>query len=250
MRAGSFTLLFAALLALPACKEKPKEPPLPPRDGRLGARRCSSLPGPKNKQTPVLQRPFDNQFPVFYLFDHETPGEVKPYDPASKELAYCGLELFGLLEGMEGYSWGLPVGTPVFAAQDGEVIFAGRKPSYYCPLVSKTVDNELAVEVKHPTLGGVGYLTTYRSLSTVVVKVGDRVRAGQRVGLSGQTGCVSEPLLYFLVHRLSKTKTGRPTAVDPYGWDYTSNDPWEKNESGAQSFYLWMEGEAPTLGGR
>jgi murein DD-endopeptidase MepM/ murein hydrolase activator NlpD len=151
---------------------------------------------------------------------------------------------------MEGYSWRMPVGTPVFAAQDGEVVFAGKKESYYCTILSKMIDAELAVEVKHATLGDVGYRTTYRSLSSIVVKVGEQVKAGQRIGLSGQSACVAEPLLFFAVHKLSKTKTGKPTVVDPYGWDYTTPDPWEKNEEGSQSLYLWMDGEAPTLGGQ
>jgi hypothetical protein len=37
--------------------------------------------------------------------------------------------------------------------------------------------------------------------------------------------------------------------VDPYGWDGTMADPWEMNEQGSPSLYLWMEGEAPTLDG-
>lgn len=251
--------VFSLCLVLPlGCKPKPKDPvpPLPPRDGRLGARRCSSLPGPKNKQVPIFQRPFDKQYPVYYLFDHDTPGVEKPYDPASKELSYCGLEMFGTLEGMEGYSWRMPVGTPVFAAQDGEVVFAGKKEPFYCTILAKRIDTEFAVEVKHATLGDVGYKTTYRSLSTIgqvdgrSLQAGDRVKAGQRIGLSGQSGCVAEPQLLFVVHKLTKTKTGAPTLVDPYGWDYTTADPWEKHERGTQSFYLWMEGEAPTLEGR
>lgn len=247
-RAATFALLSAVVLS--DCKEKPTPPPLPPRDGRLGARRCSSNPGPKNKQLPILQRPFDNQFPVYYLFDHETPGEVAPYDSASKELAYCGLEMFGLLEGMDGYSWGMPAGTPVLAAQAGVVTEAGYKSEYYCPILARMVDKEIAVEVKHEKLGDVGYTTIYSGLSSVAVKVGDKVKAGQRVGLSGASGCVSEPQLFFAVHKLTGTKSGKPTPVDPYGWDYTTPDPWEKHPRGSQSLYLWMEGEAPTLGGR
>jgi hypothetical protein len=242
--------LLAVLLALCACKEKPTPPPLPPRDGRLGARRCSSLPGPKNKQLPILQRPFDNQYPVFYLFDHDVPGDVKPYDPAAKELAYCGLEMFGLLEGMDGYSWGLPANTPVLAAQEGVVTFAGKQSEYFCPIIGKMVDSELVVEVRHEGLGTVGYQTTYRSLNKVVVKSGEHVKAGQRLGLSGASGCVTEPLLFFVVHKLTGTRTGKPTVVDPYGWDYSAADPWEKEPTGSQSMYLWMPDEAPTLGGR
>lgn len=248
MRRLAFVL---ALLMLGGCKkEEIDKTKLPPRDGRLGARRCTSLPGSRNKVLPVLQRPFDGQHPVFYLFDHETPGVVRPYDPASKETAYCGLEMFGLLEGIEGYSWGLPFRTPVLAAADGEVIASGTVQEYFCPLLGKMVENEQYVAIRHEDLGSVGFMTEYRSLDSITVRVGDKVEAGKRIGLSGKSGCVSEPLVYFVVKRLTGTKTGKPTPVDPYGWDGTSPDPWAKHPEGAQSVYLWKEGEAPTLGGR
>jgi hypothetical protein len=35
--------------------------------------------------------------------------------------------------------------------------------------------------------------------------------------------------------------------VDPYGWDGPGEDPWANNERGADSVYLWKDGEAPTL---
>ncbi len=248
VRAAIFSLLW--LLLLSDCKDKGAPTGLPPRDGRLGARRCSSLPGPKNKQLPILQRPFDNQYPVNHHFDHETPGEVAPYDAAAKELAYCGLEMLGLREGTDGYRWAMPVGTPILAAQEGVVVQAAYKPEYYCPALAKVVDRELSVEIRHEGLGDVGYATTYSGLSSLVVKAGDKVKSGQRIGLAGNTGCVAEPLLSFVVHKLTGTRTGKPTPVDPYGWDYTTVDPWEIHPAGSQSLYLWMEGEAPTLGGR
>jgi murein DD-endopeptidase MepM/ murein hydrolase activator NlpD len=249
----AFLRTLAFCLAVPIfvahCKEQPKAPTLLPRDGRLGARRCSSLPGPKNKQVPILQRPFDNQYRVIHHFDHETPGAVKPYDPSSKELTYCGLEMIGLIEGTQGYSWAMPVGTHVLAAQEGEVVFAGKKEPVYCPTLSKMLEGEWVVELKHATLGDVGYSTTYSNLSKVTVKVGQKVNAGTVIGHSGQSGCVTEPLLFFVVRKLSRTKRGTPTVVDPYGWDGTMADPWEMNEQGSPSLYLWMEGEAPTLDG-
>ncbi len=253
MRALVTLLAVAALLD--GCKKPPEDtPPAPltvlPRDGRLGFRRCSAAPGPKNKLLPVLQRPFDNQYPVIYLFDHLTPGDYKPYDPAARELSYCGVDMLGLQEGNSGYTWSLPLGTPILSAADGEVVFAGVEPKYFCTVLGRFVDAEQVVTVRHEGLGGIGFSTVYRSLSKTVVKVGDKVKAGQRLGVSGQSGCVSEPLFLFEGLRRPGTKNGKPALVDPFGWDGPKADPWALEANGAESLYLWIDGEAPTLGGR
>lgn len=249
MRLCLATAVAVTLLASSGCKDKPGEN-LPPRDGKLGARRCAASSGPKNKNLPVLQRPFDKQFAAVALFDHQTPGDYKPFDGSSKELSYCGLETYGTLDGSEGYQWALPGGTHVLAAQEGEVTQAGLQPEYFCPLTGRTIEKELSVTVKHEGLGGIGFTTVYRSLQSVNVKVGDHIQAGQWLGASGRTGCVIEPVLAFVVYRLTGTKTGQPTVVDPYGWEGAGKDPWENHARGAESLYLWMEGEAPTLSGR
>lgn len=246
MRRALAVGLAAALLA--ACTKDTSRPP-PPRDGRLGAQRCTGKPGPKNTVKPLLQRPFDGQFPVYNLFDHDLPlpGEIRAANVADKELTYCGIQALGLAEGYPGYAFGLPEGTPVLAAADGEVIAAGTVPAFACPLTMRLVDDQQAVDLRHDTLGGVGYLTRYVHLSSVAVKPGEKVVAGQRLGLSGRSGCALQPLLYFEVKRLTGTRTGSPTVVDPYGWDGPADDPWAKNERGAESAYLWKDGEAPTL---
>lgn len=244
-------LLGAALLAFaPACKDSRERPP-PPRDGKLGAQRCSGQPGPKAVLRPLLQRPFDGQYPVYNLFDHDLPisGVIRAAAAGDKELTYCGIQALGLAEGYPGYAYGLPVGTPVLAAADGEVIAAGTVPPFACPLTMRLVEDQQAVDLRHDTLGGIGYITRYVHLSKVQVKPGDKVVAGQRLGLSGQSGCALGPLLYFEVKQLTGTKTGSPTVVDPYGWDNSNNlpDPWAENERGAASSYMWKDGEAPTL---
>ena len=58
----------------------------------------------------VLQRPFDGQYPVYNLFDHDFPtsGEIHPYTDGDSELTYCGIEALGLLAdqlGLEGGVW-------------------------------------------------------------------------------------------------------------------------------------------------
>jgi murein DD-endopeptidase MepM/ murein hydrolase activator NlpD len=247
MNRAAFWLAFAAL-AVSACTKETSHPP-PPRDRPLGAQRCSGKPGPKNRVLPVLQRPFDGQYPVYNLVDHDLPlpGEIRAATVADKELTYCGIQALGLAEGYPGYAFGLPAGTPVLAAADGEVIAAGTMPPFACPLTMRLVDDQQAVDLRHDTLGNVGFITRYVHLSKVLVKPGDKVVAGQRIGLSGQSGCALGPLLYFEVKRLTGTRTGQPTVVDPYGWDGPGDDPWAKNERGAESLYLWKDGEAPTL---
>jgi murein DD-endopeptidase MepM/ murein hydrolase activator NlpD len=236
-------------LTLLACPSEEKKTPLPPRDAPLGARRCSSEPGRKNPRQPVFVRPFDGDFPVFNLFDHQTPGVFKPFDPGNSELSYCSIDMLGLTEGYEGYSWGLPTGTPIKAVADGEVIHAGADDDFFCvlPEFRRKVSDQLSVRVKHEALG---LVTIYQHLSNIEVKRGDKVTSGQRIGHSGKSGCASEPVFYFGVLKTTDTKTGAPTSVDPYGWDGPRADPWAQDDKGVPSVYLWKDGEAPRLGGR
>ncbi len=240
---------LAALLLVTACQKEAAPPRVLARDGTLGAQRCSAKPGPKNAALKVLQRPFDGQYPVYNLFDHDFPtqGEIHPYADGDSELSYCGIEALGLANGYPGYAFGLPEGTPVLSAAPGEIIFAGAMPTFMCPMTKKLVGDQLAVDVRHDALGGVGYITRYVHLGTVVVKAGERVVAGQRLGVAGHSGCTSSDLLFFEVKRLTGTKSGTPTVVDPYGWDGPGKDPWAEHERGAESRYLWKDGEAPTL---
>ncbi|MCU0702311.1 MAG: M23 family metallopeptidase [Myxococcaceae bacterium] len=241
-------LLAVLVLSAPACK-KAEPVKLPPRDGKLGAQRCSGQAGPKNTVLPLLQRPFDGQFPALNLFDHELPlvSDFKPLVEGDKELTYCGIDALGLAEGFAGYAWSIPVGTPILAPADGVVLKAGVASNFHCVLTHQFVSDQLVVDLEHPTLGDIGFITHFAHLAKVTVKPGDKVVAGQRIGLAGMSGCAVTPATFFQVLRLTGTKTGRPTVVDPYGWDGTATDPWAEHPDGAPSVYLWQPGEAPTL---
>lgn len=80
-----------------------------------------------------------------------------------------------------------PAGTAVRASAAGEVIFAGQGPDDY----------GLTVILFH----GGRWTTTYSFLSRVTVKEGDKVRAGERIGLVGDTGLAKEPQLHFEIRR-------------------------------------------------
>ena len=81
-----------------------------------------------------------------------------------------------------GTDFHAPSGTPVLAANDGQVIIA--QPMFY--------EGNLVV-IDH----GQQFTTQYMHLSKIEVKVGDRVRKGQRLGLSGATGRVTGPHLHL-----------------------------------------------------
>ena len=93
----------------------------------------------------------------------------------------------GSNQGHEGIDVLADLGTAVRAAAAGKVIFAGPGPEEY----------GLTVIVYHSGR----WTTTYSYLAKITVKEGDKVRAGERIGLVGQTGLASEPQLHFEIRR-------------------------------------------------
>lgn len=83
-----------------------------------------------------------------------------------------------------GVDLGVPVGTPVRAVQGGVVTRAFNK-----------WPRGKAVYIKHP--GGI--VTVSQHLSSIKVKVGDKIDQGQIIGLSGNTGYSKGPHLHFEV---------------------------------------------------
>jgi murein DD-endopeptidase MepM/ murein hydrolase activator NlpD len=83
-----------------------------------------------------------------------------------------------------GIDYGAPTGTPVQTIGDGRVIFAGMKGG----------DGNL-VKVQHSN----GYTTYYMHLSRILVRNGERVEQGQRIGLVGMTGLATGPHLDFRI---------------------------------------------------
>ncbi len=87
----------------------------------------------------------------------------------------------------DGIDLRAPEGTSVYASHHGVVLYADQRIRGYGKLIV----------VKHP-----GKLATlYAHNSKVLVKRGDRVKRGQAIALSGETGHATGPHLHFEIRR-------------------------------------------------
>ena len=87
----------------------------------------------------------------------------------------------------DGINIAVPENTPVKAAEDGVVAYAGNELKGYGNLVL----------VRHPN----GYVTAYAHAKELLVKRGDQVKRGQIIARSGQTGNVNAPQLHFEIRK-------------------------------------------------
>jgi murein DD-endopeptidase MepM/ murein hydrolase activator NlpD len=87
----------------------------------------------------------------------------------------------------DGINVAVPEGTPVKAAEDGVVAYAGSELKGYGNLVL----------VRHSN----GYVTAYAHASELMVKRGDPIKRGQTIAKAGQTGNVNSPQLHFEIRK-------------------------------------------------
>ena len=85
-----------------------------------------------------------------------------------------------------GTDYAAPIGTPVQAVANGKVVFAGRSGG-----------SGNMVKISHID----GYDTFYLHLSRILVRRGQSVQQGQRIGLVGMTGLATGPHLDFRIER-------------------------------------------------
>jgi murein DD-endopeptidase MepM/ murein hydrolase activator NlpD len=85
-----------------------------------------------------------------------------------------------------GVDFAAPVGTPVMAAGDGVVVFAGWEGGF-----------GNCVRLRHAN----GYTTSYGHLSRTFVRAGQRVEQGSPVGAVGMTGLATGPHLDYRMIR-------------------------------------------------
>ena len=125
-------------------------------------------------------------------------------------------------DGHDGYDYGLYY-EPVAAAASGTVMLS----DWAVPSCHECLSG-LTIEINH----GNGLMTYYGHLSRLNVSVGQQVRRGQVIGMSGMTGTATGPHLHFGIYY---TNGGGP--VDPYGWSGSYPDPYPKDLGS-----LWIGG--------
>ena len=99
-----------------------------------------------------------------------------------------------------GDDWSCPQGTKIYATGDGVVSYAGFERGYGKHVI-----------INH----GFGFQTLYGHMSVVKVQPRQKVKRGDLIGLTGNTGLSSGPHIHYEVH-----KGGKP--VDPI--NYYLND--------------------------
>jgi murein DD-endopeptidase MepM/ murein hydrolase activator NlpD len=97
----------------------------------------------------------------------------------------------------DGINIAAPLGTPVLAASDGVVAYAGNELRGFGNLIL----------LKHAD----GWTTAYAHCESISVKRGERVKRGQPIARVGATGAVSEPQLHFELRRGTR-------ALDPQSY--------------------------------
>ncbi|MGB3496050.1 MAG: M23 family metallopeptidase [Elainellaceae cyanobacterium] len=218
---------------------------------QAGEFRLTQLPSPQKPEgmpaVALLQKPFEHEFLMTNYFDHDTPRQF--VDANGYVVNWQGDRLSvgspgAGIDGHAGYDWGTPEGTPLLAVADGIVRFAGEGDAFFCPPLNQMTTG-LYVYLEHEAETGDRYETEYIHLSRVDVRSGDRVTAGQVIGLSGNTGCSTGPHLHFGVRRF--VGRSNKVLVDPYGWSRKKTDPWSRNAEGVESVWLWKPGQAPML---
>ncbi|MER9331651.1 peptidoglycan DD-metalloendopeptidase family protein [Mesorhizobium sp. M0488] len=108
-----------------------------------------------------------------------------------------GRVISGFGSGKDGVDIAVPAGTPVKAAENGVVIYAGDG--------LKEFGN--TVLVRHEN----GLVTVYGHASSIEVQRGQKVKRGQEIALSGMSGTTDSPKLHFEVRKNS-------APVDPSGY--------------------------------
>jgi murein DD-endopeptidase MepM/ murein hydrolase activator NlpD len=96
----------------------------------------------------------------------------------------------------DGINIAAPAGTPIRAAADGVVAYAGNELRGFGNLIL----------VKHAE----GWMSAYAHCERILVRRGARVRRGEEIGRVGSTGGVAEPQLHFELRRGA-------AAIDPVG---------------------------------
>jgi murein DD-endopeptidase MepM/ murein hydrolase activator NlpD len=116
-------------------------------------------------------------------FIHPAPGKIEAgFGPRFHPL-------LNFIMQHNGMDYIANIGDPVHAAASGEVTSAGNQG-----------EHGNAIEIRH----GAGWVTFYAHLSRLAVRAGDCVKAGDLIGMSGNSGFSVGPHLHFEIRENGK----------------------------------------------
>ena len=112
------------------------------------------------------------------------PTYIKPINGGrlTSKFGYRDINLAGATKNHQAVDWAIPKGTTVMASSGGTVVRAGWVGSY-----------GYVIYIDHPD----GRQTRYAHLSKILVTVGQKVKQGEKIALSGNTGVSSGPHIHF-----------------------------------------------------
>ena len=158
-----------------------------PRRSATPVQRMESRPVVQPLPTPTPRPTFSYRPPVSAAFPMGAPRLVWPTDgPVA--------ETFGTGADPRGIAFATLSGAAVRAAAGGTVIFAGTEPQKYGQLV--LIDH------------GGGWVTAYGHLAKLVVRQGEAVRSGARLGFTGGAG--NDARLHFELRRDNEPRDPLP----------------------------------------
>lgn len=170
-----------------AAETKPAQPATPV----AAAKPAAAQPQPEKPAAP-------QQVAVAQPTEPETTGSIPKAGASANEFRWPArgrvIQGFGGRGGNEGINIAVPEGTPVKAAEGGTVAYSGSELKGYGNLVL----------IRHED----GWVSAYANNGELLVKRGEKVKRGQTIAKSGQTGNVSSPQLHFELRKGS-------TPVDP-----------------------------------
>ncbi|SES17975.1 Peptidase family M23 [Streptomyces sp. yr375] len=124
-------------------------------------------------------------------------------DPVKKYTLSAGFAQAGAMwqSTHSGQDYAVPSGATVMAAHGGTVVKAGGNGAGDGPAYGN------AIVIKHAN----GVYSQYAHLSRIQVKIGQIVKTGQKIALSGNTGNSSGPHLHFEI----RTTANYGSAINP-----------------------------------
>jgi len=129
----------------------------------------------------------ENEMAVAKNIDFHDPPSIKPLEGDFKVHSGFGKRFHPIFKKRQfhsGIDFRAPIGTPILATANGEVLEAGKKGNHGIRILLQHDDE---------------FKTMYSHLSELKVKVGDEIKIGDIIGLVGSTGASTGPHLHYEV---------------------------------------------------